>query len=245
MEKVMSSYRKSHLDAAVAEEYESVFAGKVDSLIWDEFVKPWLFARLQAARESGARNYLDFACGTGRVLKVGWRAFGEGTGIDISERMLDFARRRVPDARLICADVTRQNVAGVGTFDCVTMFRFLRNAEPDLREEVLRWLASRMEHGSMLVVDNHGHSASIVGLFQGLAFWLTPSARNLLSRAETFQLLEGAGFEVESCDGYRILPSLFGRPILGRRLQAKMERLCRRVGLGRFGSELVIVARRV
>lgn len=54
----MKSYRESHIDAEVAKHYESRFASKIDSLIWDN----WLERRLRSARESGARSYLDFTC---------------------------------------------------------------------------------------------------------------------------------------------------------------------------------------
>lgn len=241
----MKSYRESHLDAEIAENYESRFSAKVDSLIWDDFVKPWLERRLCAVREGGARSYLDFACGTGRVLKVGFRVFGGGTGIDVSERMVDFARQRVPEADFYCVDVTRKKDLDFGKFDCVTMFRFLLNAEPELCREVLEWIAAHMEPGATLVVNNHGHAASAFGLVQKLAFWIPRSERKYLSRKDVFRMLEGAGFFVESCDGYRILPSIGGRPVFGRRLQASLEKLSLGLGLGRFGSELVIVAKRV
>lgn len=246
MDEKMKSYRQSHIEASVASLYESQFAERVDSLIWDVFVKPWLFERLQTAREAGTQRYLDFACGTGRILKVGHKVFGNATGIDISESMLSYARNRVPDAHLRCLDVTREDESTneIGTFDCVTMFRFLRNAEPELRRGVLHWLAKHMEKNAVLVVNNHGNTTSVLGFIQKLAFWLPDEERNLLSRQQTFDLLAEAGFSVESWDGYRILPSVFGRPILGRRLQARAERFCRRLGLARFGGELVIVARR-
>lgn len=246
MDDKLNSYRQSHMQASVASQYESQFAERVDSLIWEEFVKPWLFDRLQTARDNGALRYLDFACGTGRILKVGHKVFDHAEGIDISASMLSYAKQRVPQAHFHCLDVTSANSGAneIGKFDCVTMFRFLRNAEPELRVAVLQWLAEHMDEGAILIVNNHGNTSSILGCVQRLAFWLPNEARNLLSRQQTFDLLADAGFSVESWDGYRILPSVFGRPVLGRRLQAWAERLCRKLGLARFGGELVIVARR-
>lgn len=57
-------------------------------------------------------------------------------------------------------------------------------------------------------------------------------------------MLESAGFQVMECRGFQIMPSLFGRPILGRRLQTAVERILVKLGFGKFGYELVIVARR-
>lgn len=232
------------MDASISKSYDDKFAYRVDSLIWDHFVKPFVRKTLRDAANGGASRYLDFATGTGRVLKVGHQIFGSSTGIDISANMLEEARRRVPEAVLHCLDVTRDDVPELRKFDCVTMFRFLRNAEPELRSAVLDWLFSHMQPGGTLVVNNHGNSSSLRCLVARLAFWLPDEARNQISRDETYAMLERAGFSVVSCQGFQILPSVFGRPVLGRWLQIKAERLCRKLGLERFGGELVVVARR-
>lgn len=237
-----NSYRDSHTSEEVSLNYDSKFSYRVDSLIWDVFVKPYVRKNMKIASDNGACSYLDFATGTGRLLKVGQGIFETTTAIDISENMLKEARQRVPQAQLICTDVTRDDTSDIGLFDCVTMFRFLRNAEPDLREAVLKWLAAHIPSGGTLIVNNHGNSTSLQALVARLAFWLPAEAKNLLSEAETYAMLEKAGFSIISCEGFRILPSILGRPFLGSWLQAKLERLCRKLGLGRFGGELVIVA---
>lgn len=240
----MTSYRQSHVGKDYGEHYDAKFVNRVDSLVWDNFTKPFVRQELERVAETGAKTYLDFACGTGRLLKVGHTVFGNSVGVDISKDMLAEARRRVPDAKLVCADVTRQEASDLGAFECVTMFRFLRNAEPELRQGVMDWLSRHVAKGGTLIVNDHGNSASVGGLVTRLAFWLTPSARNLRSRRQTVQILRDAGFSIVRCEGFQILPSIFGRPILGRWLQVRAERICRSLGLGRFGMELIIVARR-
>jgi SAM-dependent methyltransferase len=53
-----------------------------------------------------AITVLELACGTGSVLKQLDSDY-EVTGVDLSERMLEVAARKLPHARLIRADMTR------------------------------------------------------------------------------------------------------------------------------------------
>ncbi len=240
----MNSYRESHIGPRVGEHYDAKAAVRVDALIWDNFVKPLTRTELERAREDGAETYLDFACGTGRLLKVGHAVFGKSVGIDVSEDMLAVARTRVPDATVLRVDVTRSPHSEIGHFDCVTLFRFILNAEPELRTTVLSWIARHTETGGILIVNNHRNAVSFSGLLSKAAFWQPNDARNVLSRRQMVRMLHNAGFSVVRCEGFRILPSLFGRPVLGRWLQMKAERLCKRVGLGGFGAEQIVVATR-
>lgn len=240
----MTSYRESHKEKSVSRNYDQFFSRRVESKIWSLLVKPIVIEALENEKTRGAREYLDFATGTGRILKSARKVFAAPTAIDISENMLQEARARVPDATFHCLDVTRDNTDNIGTFDCVTLFRFIRNAEPELRTSVLNWLHDHMNDGGLLIVNNHGNSASTQSLVARLAFWLPEDAKNQLSRDETFSILESSGFEVEDWKGFRIIPTIFGRPIFGERVQIKLESLMRKIGLERFGGELVVFARR-
>jgi SAM-dependent methyltransferase len=53
-----------------------------------------------------AATILELACGTGSVLKQLQTDY-DVTGVDLSERMLEIAARKVPRARLVRADMTR------------------------------------------------------------------------------------------------------------------------------------------
>jgi predicted TPR repeat methyltransferase len=63
-----------------------------------------------------ATTVLELACGTGSVLKQLDSDY-DVTGVDLSDRMLEIAARKVPHARLIRADMTR--VALDESFDVV------------------------------------------------------------------------------------------------------------------------------
>jgi cyclopropane fatty-acyl-phospholipid synthase-like methyltransferase len=64
----------------------------------------------------GAATVLELACGTGSVLEQLAAEF-EVTGVDLSQGMLDVAADKVPEARLMRADMTR--VALDDRFDVV------------------------------------------------------------------------------------------------------------------------------
>lgn len=150
-------------------------------------------------------RYLDFACGTGRVLAHLESRFPESIGLDISESMLATARGRVKGARLICADATREPEAVPGPFDCITAFRFFLNAQPDLRDEAMALLASKLrDELSVLVFNVHGNSRS--------SRWLAARTTrfrdrtyNELSRAAVVRLIQRHGLELVEWHGLQYL----------------------------------------
>lgn len=58
-------------------------------------------------------------------------------------------------------------------------------------------------------------------------------------------MLTQAGFRVIEWSGYRILPTIKGKPVLGKTIQVGLERLLSTLKLGRFGVEQVIIAERI
>lgn len=238
------SYRDSHKDSIVSTNYDSFFSSRMDSILWDNFIKELLLKELISEKDKGATNFLDFATGTGRVLKVGNKVFDKISAIDISKNMLIEAKKRVPNAKFYCLDVTRECDDSIGEFDCVTLFRFLKNAEHDLRVAVLEWLFEHMPSNGLLIVNNHGNTFSIKNLIAQFAFWLPKNAKNQLSIRETIHLLDDCGFTVYKYEGFGILPTIYGKPIFGRLLQTKLEYILKGLGLSSLGHELVFFARK-
>jgi SAM-dependent methyltransferase len=102
-------------------------------------------------------EYLDFACGTGRIISFLEDKVDSATGIDISPFMLSRAASQVESAKLLCRDITAGDAAVEGQYDLITCFRFLKNAEADLRQAALRQLAKRLKGvDSLLVVNCYG-----------------------------------------------------------------------------------------
>ena len=111
------------------------------------------------------KDILDFACGTGRILLELANISENVTGIDVSESMLDIARKRVPNTEIINADITHINpFEEKKQFQIIVSFRFFLNAQPTLRKEVLSALTPMLEDDGVLIFNNHGNSSHL-GLF--------------------------------------------------------------------------------
>ncbi len=206
-------YRESHVNAGRGTYYDGLYRpGRALAFYWDNFEGPFLEKTFGALRERypGGR-YLDFACGTGRILEVGASYFSDATGVDVSEAMLERAREKVPDARIVKADVLSEPV-DLGRFDVVTLFRFLLRAGK-LREPVLRYLRSVINDDGTLIVNNHRNSRSVRGLSYRVAGRVRPNGfeGDLLSDREVRDLLKRTGFSVEESFSFGMIPSWHGR----------------------------------
>lgn len=241
----MDSYRTSHVGPGHGRRYDQSHAGKMDAVVWNRQVKPWLAGWFETCRRQGGRRYLDFASGTGRVLKFARRYFEDCTAIDISPDMLEVARERVPDARFHCVDVTAGASGIDDQFDCVTLFRFLLNAERELSAAALAWLSAHMPAGALLIGNNHMQSASFRGAMTILANRMQGSGHNHMSKRQVRELLETNGFRIRHWTGFRVLPTWKGKALLGSGLQGSLEDLLSRTPLQRVGSEQLFVAERV
>ena len=137
-------YRTTHVGAeSWAKDYDAkLFApGSFDSAMWER--EQQLLGRIVKTHVARRKSYLDFACGTGRVLAHVAPHFQSTTGLDISETMLSRARERVRDATLVQGDATRDPLVLDGRrFDFITAFRFFLNAQPSLRDDAMAFLAS-------------------------------------------------------------------------------------------------------
>jgi SAM-dependent methyltransferase len=93
-----------------------VFAPFYDAVMGDRSRTVTYLRSLIQKHHPGAATVLELACGTGSVLEQIAAEF-EVTGVDLSPRMLEVAAEKVPEARLVRADMTR--VALDGRFDVV------------------------------------------------------------------------------------------------------------------------------
>jgi ubiquinone/menaquinone biosynthesis C-methylase UbiE len=108
---------------------------------WDEDV-----ARLADAITSlPARRTLDIACGTGFLTQ---HLRGDIVGLDASERMLEIARRRIPEAQFVHADALQLPFADA-SFDRLFTSYFYCHLEDADRE---RFLAEARRVADELVV---------------------------------------------------------------------------------------------
>jgi SAM-dependent methyltransferase len=237
MTKPTTEYSRSFCDPAHARAYEHSYeAGTADEALWR--IEREFLAEFYSRNEPKwpRCSYLDFACGTGRVLAFmeAWPAISRG--IDISPEMLAVARTKIQRSELVCMDITKEGPPE-DRYDLITAFRFFLNAEPELRLRVLKALALRLRNAdSRLVFNNHGNPFSYKAaawplhrtrqLFHGRApagNYLTHREVKELVRKADLQIVERTGCGLISPKVFKLAPSeagtiesWFGRNILGR-----------------------------
>ena len=76
----------------LAADYDRLRFGNTYGQFIDALERPILSSLLQ---DTSPKDTLDLACGTGRFLSFA------GTGVDISQNMLDIAQKKYPEKKLI------------------------------------------------------------------------------------------------------------------------------------------------
>jgi SAM-dependent methyltransferase len=220
----MIDYRSSHIEHDCAARFDGHYTSGRGHLYWENFEKPYLeklFARL--GNEYPGR-YLDFACGTGRILQLGFPHFIDSVGIDVSEVMLAEARRRVGGARLIQADVMA-DPPDLGVFNVISLFRFILSAEHHLREGVLGWLRSVIAPDGVLVANNHLNRWSIIGTIHRADNVLHGRRGGPPGDKDVEALLGRCGFSVFERYGFGVIPPWRTRGFLPSTALLRLERL--------------------
>jgi SAM-dependent methyltransferase len=236
--------------AAVAYDEEQYRPGSYGDLLW-RVEQQQLRDVVEQLRASHRRiDYLDFATGTGRVLGYLRPLVDTATGIEVSEAMAERARARVPSATVLCRDIATAGARVEGSYDLITAFRFLLNAEPALRAAALAALARRLRGtSSLLVVNNHGnlwsHKALLWPVHKAAGRVRPGSSGNYLSHRAVVRLVEQAGLRVERVLGCGVLGARLARLLPEARVAEWERRLaatraagaavnrmyvCRRVG---------------
>lgn len=183
-------YRESHLargtsyDRFLADEPFSRYMTAVESRLLHKLI-PELFP-------NGIGRYLDFACGTGRVTEVIAPFAKESVGVDISPSMIAGAQAKLPHARFVKADLTREE-SDLGRFDLISSFRFFGNAQPDLRIAALRALHARLSENGLLLINSHRNPRSLAAR---AAQMTGAAAETDLHFSKLRTMLAATGFEI-------------------------------------------------
>src|SRR5690606_20565394 len=139
-------YRTTHVGPeSWAKDYDAkLFSpGSFDAAIWEREQR--LIDEIVGKHVPRRQTYLDFACGTGRVLAHVEPYFESAVGLDISDTMLAAASSRVKAATLVQGDATTDPAVLHGSrFDFITAFRFFLNAQPALRDDAMAFFASAL-----------------------------------------------------------------------------------------------------
>ena len=155
----VQSYRESHLHKGL--DYHDTFSSlPYRAVIW-RLEQRLLLNIVRNHFFDEPPRYLDFACGTGRILGHLSPYCRSAAGVDVSASMLDVARRADTGIEIIEADITKTDKLNERIFDLITAFRFFPNAEWQLRKEALSVLARHLSGEGILVFNNHKNARSL------------------------------------------------------------------------------------
>lgn len=228
MKDKQEDYRDYYHSEASAREYDEVAyrPGTYGYILW-ELEKSILENFLVSFRSKKERiRYLDFACGTGRIVSVIENYVDESYGIDINQSMLDRAVKKTNRTIMIQADVTKDDSIINCKFDLITTFRFVLNANPELRSSALKVLSNSLSaNDSWLIFNMHTNKYSYA-FFSYLFYKIFGQAKykdikRYLSISDCIKIANDADLDVIKIKGlgflsskvFRILPSPLGQLI--------------------------------
>ena len=240
----MGEYSQTFQSPEAARDYEDVVYGKDshDTWMWSLQRQRLLSVVEDLRREHGRLAYLDFACGTGRVISILEGVTDNATGIDISASMIALARTKVRRSSLMVGTIRDARLADE-RYELITAFRFFLNAEPQLRKATMAFLASHLRNStSRLVFNVQGNKHSVRHLSIA-ARSLLGEAHNEMSLGDVAQLVDGAGLEIDSWYGFGIAPAFLYRTMLRPMAKSADGAATRWPSLGRFCYDLLFVCR--
>ena len=236
------SYRESHLDKGaiydetLAESPFDDYMARREAEFLTRFVQQEFAGRVD--------RYLDFACGTGRILSTVAPYSAKSYGLDISDSMANKALEKCPETEFHIGDFTTQE-SPVEPVDLVTSFRFLGNAEPTLRRMALVAINGFLRPGGYLVTNNHRNPNALPVLMHKL----TGCTEDLdLSHSKLKRLLRETGFSVVAthCIGlWAFRHSLCTRKRLESSAATFLEKVVRVPGQAHICPDVILVARKV
>lgn len=254
-----SAYTEHYQDQGKSgDSYDRSIANRFELAIFrlEHIILLDLFRRLRSCDPNTA--YLDFACGTGRILEVFSDLIRTKVGVDTSEGQLAAARVKVPDAELVHGNVvTDPGLLGGRKFDLITSFRLLLNLEPQNRVPILRVLREQLTTDGYLIIDNHMNRHSILGLAAVFAHRVlrmprkpvVPPGRrgiiNTLAESEMRAALGAAGLQVEEVHRIFLLPGHKNFQLLPTRWLVGFEAFVSRIPIvNRMSKNQIFVCRR-
>jgi SAM-dependent methyltransferase len=199
------TYRDTHLGTDKAAEYEQAYAEGYYADEWAWFERPFLVRTFSRLRTRGTAEAADFACGTGRVLRVAADVFPMSFGLDISPDMLKVAAANSPTSKLLAFDASAGTVRE--QFDVVSAFRFFLNAEDSLRASGAAAMYAMLRPGGSLVVNTHSQPWSPLGITKVMRRVYGTRLRTLSARS-LCQLLRHAGFTIDSVTYHGLVPRM-------------------------------------
>jgi len=107
-------------------------------------------------RDALAGRVLEVGCGAGRILGYLLALGGEVHGIDVSPRMVDYCRRRYPNASVVLGDMTQPPAALDGRFDVIfASFNVADVLDDAARRALFADVHRRLAPGGLFIFSSH------------------------------------------------------------------------------------------
>jgi SAM-dependent methyltransferase len=254
-----SAYTKHYQQQETSgESYDRSLANRFELAIFrlEESILRALFRRLWSANQD--TTYLDYACGTGRIIAVFKDLIRTKVGVDTSPGQLAMAQKKVPDAEFLEGNVvTDPALLGGRRFDMITSFRLLLNLEPENRGPILKALRELLTDDGYLIVDNHMNRYSVLGITALFAHrvlgvpkkpLVPPGRRGIISTMSELEMrreLADARLEVVEVHRLFVLPGHGRLQLLPTRWLVPFEAFVSRIpGLRLISKNQIYVCRR-
>ncbi len=118
----MQDYRESHSSDGYGKFYSETYKVGFYGSQWSLLEKPLLENIFEKISSENKVKYLDFACGTGRIIKLAESYFDDTCGVDVSDSMLEISKANCVNSKLLKQDITSNSLNE--KFDVITAFRF-------------------------------------------------------------------------------------------------------------------------
>jgi SAM-dependent methyltransferase len=223
----MSQYRNNHLTRAQVESYGNTYSKGYFYNQWEYIEKPYLQGKFKSLLEDGAKDYLDLACGRGRILSLGGKYFDNTVGVDISGEMLKYARDACADAKLYQYNIG--DIQEIGQFDVITLFRFFLNAEHEVKIQTLEKIKELLKPTGCFIANIHVNKRSPRGYAYRVRNHLgSKNLANTEGYDEIAELLDSIGIAVKEVFWHSYLPriGLLTDPI-SKYMLTTLENYCR------------------
>ena len=191
-----NSYRTSHTNLGKGRHYDKNFESKHRAFLWaqEKIILKDIVGNILKRKDF---NFLDFACGTGRILSFMSTMTDKATGVDLSEDMLSEAQDKPGEFQLVNADITREEPFRGSKFDLITAFRFFPNAEDGLRSEAATAISKLLSPNGLFVFNNHKNPYSVTGIMMQIYCKFRGTNFRTMSLKEAELMVEQSGMRIE------------------------------------------------
>lgn len=239
------TYKNSHKLKNYGKKYDKVYRRDTYSArVWI-LEKEILGKIINKYFKTKINNYLDFACGTGRIIGFINKNAINAYGIDISGEMLKEARIKFKKINFILLDIIKNLNKFKQKFNLITSFRFFLNAEDSLKKKILKAISQLIDDNGIFVFNIHGNKNSIRHFAVFFRKLLFKTKVNETSYAEMEKLLNENNLRISEIYGLNFLPFIFIK-FLPKKLWLTIEKSIYKLKfLNNFGIQLIFVSKKI